>query len=76
MRKLWFTAEGAKTVASYDPATRTIDWMLGTGQHRRRPTRPSTRSFMAARTRFVDAPARAARMFARVAAGVAQRSWY
>lgn len=32
--KLWFTAEGAKAIASYDPATRTIDWMLGTGQDR------------------------------------------
>ena len=32
--KLWFTAEGAKVVGSYDPATKTIDWVLGTGQDR------------------------------------------
>lgn len=32
--KLWFTAEGAKVIGSYDPATRTIDWVLGTGQDR------------------------------------------
>jgi YVTN family beta-propeller protein len=30
--KLWFTAEGAKAIGSYDPATKTIDWILGTGQ--------------------------------------------
>jgi DNA-binding beta-propeller fold protein YncE len=32
--KLWFTAEGAKVVGSYDPATKSIDWVLGTGQDR------------------------------------------
>jgi len=32
--KLWFTAEGAKVVGSYDPATKKIDWVLGTGQDR------------------------------------------
>lgn len=32
--KLWFTAEGAKVIGSYDPATRKIDWVLGTGQDR------------------------------------------
>ena len=32
--KLWFTAEGAKVVGRYDPATEKIDWVLGTGQNR------------------------------------------
>lgn len=32
--KLWFTAEGAKAIARYDPATRRIDWIMGTGQNR------------------------------------------
>lgn len=32
--KLWFTAEGAKVIGSYDPATKTIDWVMGTGQDR------------------------------------------
>src|ERR1700678_2067146 len=32
--KVWFTAEAAKAIGSYDPATKTIDWILGTGQHR------------------------------------------
>jgi YVTN family beta-propeller protein len=32
--KLWFTAEGAKAIGSYDPATKKIDWILGTGQDR------------------------------------------
>ena len=32
--KLWFTAEGAKVIGSYDPATSKIDWVLGTGQNR------------------------------------------
>ena len=32
--KLWFTSEGAKVVASYDPATKKIDWVMGTGQDR------------------------------------------
>src|SRR6202163_2769053 len=30
--KLWFTAEGSKAVGSYDPATKQIDLILGTGQ--------------------------------------------
>lgn len=32
--KVWFTAEGAKAVARYDPATAKIDWIMGTGQDR------------------------------------------
>ena len=32
--KTWFTAEGAKAIGSYDPATKQIDWILGTGQNR------------------------------------------
>jgi YVTN family beta-propeller protein len=32
--KLWFTSEGAKAIASYDPATAKIDWIMGTGQNR------------------------------------------
>ncbi len=32
--KVWFTAEGAKVVARYDPATAKIDWIMGTGQNR------------------------------------------
>jgi YVTN family beta-propeller protein len=32
--KIWFTAEGSKAVASYDPATAKIDWIMGTGQNR------------------------------------------
>jgi len=32
--KLWFTAEGAKVIGSYDPATKKIDWVMGTGQDR------------------------------------------
>lgn len=32
--KAWFTAEGAKAIGSYDPATKKIDWILGTGQNR------------------------------------------
>lgn len=32
--KLWFTAEGSKTFASYDPATQKVDWVMGTGQNR------------------------------------------
>jgi DNA-binding beta-propeller fold protein YncE len=32
--KLWFTAEGAKVVGSYDPATKQIDLVIGTGQGR------------------------------------------
>jgi DNA-binding beta-propeller fold protein YncE len=33
--KLYFTAEGAKVVGRYDPSTRKIDWVIGTGQDRR-----------------------------------------
>ncbi|HTZ60913.1 MAG TPA: YncE family protein [Acidobacteriaceae bacterium] len=32
--KLWFTAEGAKAIARYDPASAKIDWIMGTGQNR------------------------------------------
>ena len=32
--KVWFSAEGAKAVARFDPATSRIDWILGTGQNR------------------------------------------
>jgi YVTN family beta-propeller protein len=32
--KLWFTAEAAKAIGSYDPTTKKIDWILGTGQGR------------------------------------------
>jgi len=32
--KVWFTAEGAKAIASYDPVTAKIDWIMGTGQNR------------------------------------------
>src|ERR1700723_1319510 len=32
--KLWFTAEAAKSIGSYDPATGKIDWIMGTGQDR------------------------------------------
>ena len=32
--KVWFTAEGTKTVGRYDPATGKFDWVLGTGQDR------------------------------------------
>ena len=32
--KLYFTAEGAKVVGRYDPSTRKIDWVVGTGQDR------------------------------------------
>jgi YVTN family beta-propeller protein len=32
--KLWFTAEGSKCVGRYDPATKKIDWCMGTGQDR------------------------------------------
>jgi DNA-binding beta-propeller fold protein YncE len=30
--KLWFTAQGAKSVAQLDAATGTVDWVMGTGQ--------------------------------------------
>jgi DNA-binding beta-propeller fold protein YncE len=32
--KLYFTAEGSKAIGRYDPATRKIDWVMGTGQDR------------------------------------------
>jgi YVTN family beta-propeller protein len=32
--KVWFTAEAAKVIGSYDPATSKIDWVMGTGQNR------------------------------------------
>ena len=32
--KVWFTAEGAKAIGSYDPATGKVDLVLGTGQNR------------------------------------------
>lgn len=32
--KVWFTAEGAKVIGSYDPAAKKVDWVLGTGQNR------------------------------------------
>ena len=32
--KLWFTAEAAKAIGRYDPATDKVDWIMGTGQNR------------------------------------------
>jgi YVTN family beta-propeller protein len=32
--KVWFSAEGAKAVGRYDPATGKLDWSIGTGQDR------------------------------------------
>ena len=32
--KFWFTAEGSKSIGSFDPATGKIDWSMGTGQDR------------------------------------------
>ncbi len=32
--KVWFTAEGAKVIGSYDPTTKKVDFALGTGQNR------------------------------------------
>lgn len=32
--KAWFTAEGSKSVGRYDPASRKLDWSMGTGQDR------------------------------------------
>jgi DNA-binding beta-propeller fold protein YncE len=32
--KVWFTAEAAKAIGSYDPAKGVIDWIMGTGQDR------------------------------------------
>jgi YVTN family beta-propeller protein len=32
--RVWFTAEAAKAIGSYDPATKRVDWIMGTGQNR------------------------------------------
>jgi YVTN family beta-propeller protein len=32
--KVWFTAEAAKAIGSYDPTAGKIDWIMGTGQNR------------------------------------------
>lgn len=32
--KVWFTAEAAKAIGRYDPSTKKVDWILGTGQNR------------------------------------------
>ena len=32
--KVWFSAEGAKSVGRYDPASGKLDWSMGTGQER------------------------------------------
>ncbi len=32
--KVWFTAEGAKAIARYDPGSAKVDWIMGTGQNR------------------------------------------
>src|SRR5450755_691952 len=32
--KVWFTAEGSKSVGRYDPVTGMMDWSMGTGQDR------------------------------------------
>ena len=32
--KVWFTAEAAKAIGSYDPLSSKVDWILGTGQNR------------------------------------------
>jgi YVTN family beta-propeller protein len=32
--KVWFTAESAKAIGSYDPASGKVDWIMGTGQNR------------------------------------------
>jgi YVTN family beta-propeller protein len=32
--KVWFTAEAAKAIGSYDPGTSKINWIMGTGQNR------------------------------------------
>lgn len=32
--KVWFTAEAAKAIGSYDPVSQRLDWILGTGQNR------------------------------------------
>ncbi len=32
--KVWFSAEGSKSVGRYDPTTSKLDWSMGTGQER------------------------------------------
>ena len=32
--EVWFTAEGAKAIGRFDPASQKVDWILGTGQNR------------------------------------------
>lgn len=32
--KVWFTAEGAKAIGSYEPTAGKVDWVMGTGQNR------------------------------------------
>jgi YVTN family beta-propeller protein len=32
--KVWFTAEAAKAIGSYDPGSARINWIMGTGQNR------------------------------------------
>jgi DNA-binding beta-propeller fold protein YncE len=32
--KVWFTAEGSKSIGRYDPTTGKMDWSMGTGQDR------------------------------------------
>lgn len=32
--KVWFTAEGSKTIGRFDPKTMQVDWAMGTGQDR------------------------------------------
>ena len=32
--KVWFTAEAAKAIGSYDPTSNKVDWIFGTGQGR------------------------------------------
>ena len=32
--KVWFTAEAAKAIGSYDPMAGKVDWIMGTGQNR------------------------------------------
>lgn len=32
--KVWFTAEAAKAIGSYDSGAKKVDWILGTGQNR------------------------------------------
>jgi YVTN family beta-propeller protein len=32
--RVWFTAEAAKAIGSYDPVTKKLDWIMGTGQNR------------------------------------------